>query len=312
MSALRPGDLIFYGVRHVHHVAMYAGGGMMLESPTRRAASGSSRCGRPTSRRAQDRGRVTEASEHLRALARRLVSAYSGLSPRAALLVGSAARGDSDESSDLDLLLTTTRRRPRPRSRPCGEASARRTSTSTSPTTGAWADFFELEGVQCQTVHEPVATFDRELERYCVELEASEELPKIVMGLHDGLPLWGRSRSGAGARRRGTPTSFSEPSSSAAGRSLPWWYTAERLRVRDTTIWRHDVLVRSAYALIGSLAALNRVWFSTFELKREREYLGRLEVAPPNFADRLLSLFERTSAGRSRNWSGSSRRRPSS
>ncbi len=33
MSALEPGDLIFYGVRHVHHVAMYAGGGLMIESP---------------------------------------------------------------------------------------------------------------------------------------------------------------------------------------------------------------------------------------------------------------------------------------
>ena len=33
MSALRPGDLIFYGVGYVHHVAMYAGGGRMLESP---------------------------------------------------------------------------------------------------------------------------------------------------------------------------------------------------------------------------------------------------------------------------------------
>ena len=67
--------------------------------------------------------------------------------------------------------------------------------------------------------------------------------------------------------------------------------------MRGTTIWRHDVLVRSAYALIGSLAALNRVWFSTFELKHEREYLERLEVAPPNFADRLLSLFERDERG---------------
>ncbi len=32
MDALQPGDLIFYGVHHVHHVAMYIGKGMMIES----------------------------------------------------------------------------------------------------------------------------------------------------------------------------------------------------------------------------------------------------------------------------------------
>ena len=33
MDALAPGDLIFYGVTFVHHVALYAGGGMMIEAP---------------------------------------------------------------------------------------------------------------------------------------------------------------------------------------------------------------------------------------------------------------------------------------
>jgi gamma-D-glutamyl-L-lysine dipeptidyl-peptidase len=33
MNALRPGDLIFYGVKFVHHVALYAGGGKMIEAP---------------------------------------------------------------------------------------------------------------------------------------------------------------------------------------------------------------------------------------------------------------------------------------
>ena len=30
---LRPGDLVFYGVRHVHHVALYVGAGKILEAP---------------------------------------------------------------------------------------------------------------------------------------------------------------------------------------------------------------------------------------------------------------------------------------
>jgi cell wall-associated NlpC family hydrolase len=33
LSAARPGDLIFYGVDHVHHVAMAIGHGEMIEAP---------------------------------------------------------------------------------------------------------------------------------------------------------------------------------------------------------------------------------------------------------------------------------------
>jgi gamma-D-glutamyl-L-lysine dipeptidyl-peptidase len=32
-ASLRPGDLIFYGRTHVHHAALYAGGGKMIEAP---------------------------------------------------------------------------------------------------------------------------------------------------------------------------------------------------------------------------------------------------------------------------------------
>ena len=33
LAAARPGDLLFYGVHHVHHVAMYLGHGRMIEAP---------------------------------------------------------------------------------------------------------------------------------------------------------------------------------------------------------------------------------------------------------------------------------------
>ncbi|HEY2935287.1 MAG TPA: C40 family peptidase [Gaiellaceae bacterium] len=37
-SAVRPGDLVFYGVKHVHHVAMAVGNGLMIESPNSASA----------------------------------------------------------------------------------------------------------------------------------------------------------------------------------------------------------------------------------------------------------------------------------
>jgi cell wall-associated NlpC family hydrolase len=32
--ALRPGDLVFYGRTHVHHVTLYVGRGKMIEAPS--------------------------------------------------------------------------------------------------------------------------------------------------------------------------------------------------------------------------------------------------------------------------------------
>ena len=74
-------------------------------------------------------------------------------------------------------------------------------------------------------------------------------------------------------------------------RFFPWWYFQEKLRARDATVWRHDVLVQSAYSIVGVLAALNRVYFSTVEFKRARKFLGLLDVSPPDLADRLELLF---------------------
>ena len=97
---------------------------------------------------------------------------------------------------------------------------------------GSMADFFELDGVQCQTVHEPVATFDRELERYLVELEASKELPKIVMGLFDGLPLLGEEQVERWREAAQYTDELQRAELERRWSFFPWWYVAERLNVR--------------------------------------------------------------------------------
>ena len=50
-------------------------------------------------------------------------------------------------------------------------------------------------------------------------------------------------------------------------------------------------MVESAFRLLAVLAALNCVYFSTFELKRMRKLVARLELAPPRLAERIEALF---------------------
>jgi hypothetical protein len=46
------------------------------------------------------------------------------------------------------------------------------------------------------------------------------------------------------------------------------------------------------YGIVGVLAALNRLYFSTFEFKRASRFISRLEVAPVDLASRLNTLFD--------------------
>jgi hypothetical protein len=76
-------------------------------------------------------------------------------------------------------------------------------------------------------------------------------------------------------------------------RFFPLWYTARRLAVRDTYLWRRQVLVEAALDLVAVLGALNRLYVAPrFELKRLRKLTGRMTLAPPDLADRLERLFE--------------------
>jgi hypothetical protein len=243
---------------------------------------------------------VTDATGHLRELARRLMRAYAAQAqPCAVLLVGSAATGDADHYSDLDMLLYYDRV-------PSKEAlmgaqgalgSDRYRCTDWSDGSGApdehgYSERFVVNGVQCQVAHESVGSFDREIRRVVVDHELSEQLLKILSGLFDGVPLYGEEVVEQWRRRAAMTDELQRALIEKRWKFFPWWFFQERLRARDTTVWRYDVLVQSAYSIVGVLAALNGLYFSTFEFKRSGSFLSRLQIAPPNLAARLDALFE--------------------
>jgi hypothetical protein len=236
----------------------------------------------------------------LRALARRLADSYGAhAQPRAVLLVGSAAAGEADEYSDVDLLVYYDDVPPEEVVAEAPQKLGARGYRGTvwSDDSGesderGYSERYSLDGVECQVGHMSVGAFEREITRLVVDHEFNEELLKIMSGLFEGLPLFGEDLIERWRRKAGYTEELQRTTIEKRWKFFPWWYFEERLRARDATAWRYDVLVQSTYAIVGVLAALNRIYFSTFEFKRSGKFISRLEVAPENLAARLDALFD--------------------
>ena len=229
---------------------------------------------------------MSDAAERLRELAERLVALeVEHTQPAAALLTGSASTGEADEYSDIDLILYFDG------SIPDDEAiEAVRTAAEggeaipIGPRTElAYAIQFPVDGVQVQLAHETLASVEADIAKVVDELEVDTPLQKALEGLHTGLALRERAVYSEELQRAMVQTFW---------RFHPLWYVADQLERRDAIVWRYEVMAQSAYNVLGVLAGLNRVWFTTFQLKRMRKLVESFELAPPRLAERLEALFD--------------------
>lgn len=232
---------------------------------------------------------------YLLTLAHRVVDAAVAESEvEAALLAGSAGRGLADRFSDLDLLFYVSRV-------PSDEQvdDVRRAVGGTDPlrhweATGyANGEEFRLHGVRTEISFTLVERVEWQLDDLLRGLnDVASPKQKFLAGLADGLPLYGdvlieRWKS----RLREFPEPFRRAMIEQHWNVFPLWHYSEAMALRDAELWRLDVLLESAFNLLGVLAALNRLYFARFELKRMRDFIGRMSVTPPDLADRVEALF---------------------
>ncbi|HEY8645244.1 MAG TPA: nucleotidyltransferase domain-containing protein [Gaiellaceae bacterium] len=234
-------------------------------------------------------------TEHLRFLARRVVRAAVGPIPvRAALLAGSAGRGNADRFSDIDLLfyvdgVPTNEAIAQVRNQVGGVDPLQRHD----PTDYANGEEFQLDGVRTEVSFTTVERIEWQLDQLLVELDdIASPKQKFLAGLAEGLPLYGEPLIERWQTRlRDYPENFRREMIRRHWNFFPLWYYGEAMALRDSELWRLDALLEGAFNLLGVLAGLNRLYFARFELKRTRDLVARMDLAPPLLADRLEALF---------------------
>jgi predicted nucleotidyltransferase len=236
------------------------------------------------------------ATEHVRTLAARVVEAALALGPlRAALLAGSGARGDADFYSDVDLLLYVDEAPPEDRLERLREAVG---GMNVVPIAPPQLVQFDVGGVAVQVGYTTVAELEEQLEALLVRLEdVHGPNQKLLSGLVEGRALHGEELL---ARWRERVSAYPDELRRAGiehhWRFFPLWWYGSALETRDAELWRLDMLLEASFNLLGVLAALNRVYYARFELKRLRRLVAKLELAPPDLADRLERLVHRPPA----------------
>ena len=239
--------------------------------------------------------RVTEESRYLVALAEEVTEAYAAVVvPRAVLLIGSAARGDSDRYSDLDLIAFYDEALPsdgelRDARRRLGLVDAESASPRSADHVG---ETFVLRGVECQVHHQIAAAYERELDEVLEKLDPRSTQHRALEGVLAGKALRGEDLIGRWRDRAARfPDGLGRAMVEAYLRFFPLWRFPHTIATRDADLWVRGAVVESAQNVLGVLAGLNRVYYTPVQLKRTHQLVDRLRLSPTHLGARLDALL---------------------
>jgi len=247
---------------------------------------------------------MTQASVYLIDLARRCSRVYTEMpAARAAMLSGSAAEGESDNYSDIDMMIYFDEL-------PSDEAlDAARLHNEGSEriwrvgdrAAGSLMEAYRVCGVEVQIVHVTVEAWERDMTTVLMEHQVDSPLQKALSGTLYGLPLHGDEWIAKWKMMAAAyPEALREKMVARYLNFFPVWAMEERFFSRDANLWFHQIRVETLQNLLGVLAGLNRVYYTTFQFKRTAAFVRQLEMRPSDLENRLeaaLSAPCREAAG---------------
>lgn len=239
---------------------------------------------------------MTPASHYLLDLARLVADAYRPLpTARAGMVTGSAAKGLSDYYSDLDMTMYYEGELPDEallQSIRQGLGGSTRKWLIGDPAEGGFAEAFDLNGIEVQIGHTTIAAWEKEMGEVLERHNPDTPLHKALEGTLHCRPLFGESYLAAWQEKiRAYPDRLAEAMVKKHLAFFPVWGLEPHFRTRDATIWLHQLLVEATHNLMGVLAGLNRLYFTTFQFKRMGYFVDQMAIKPADLPARIELIF---------------------
>lgn len=152
---------------------------------------------------------------------------------------------------------------------------------------------FHLDGVEVQVAYASHAVLHDQLDELLVRHNPDTPLHKLAEGILKAEPLFGQQPLQALKQRLAAfPPELALAMARHFSDTPPFpWRAMNQLVERDAALWCRELHVQAGYRLLGLLAAVNGLYYTTFQNKRLRHFAGKLTISPPDLAARLEALL---------------------
>ncbi|BDA69360.1 hypothetical protein RIVM261_059850 [Rivularia sp. IAM M-261] len=238
-----------------------------------------------------------DANNYLLGLAKRNVQAYvTNPKARAAMVTGSVAEGECDFYSDIDISiyydeLPTEEELESVRHNNQGSA---RLWFLGDRSEGGFAEAYKVNGVECQFGHVTINQWEHDMATVLEQLDVTSWVQKALSGIVICIPLYGEELI-----NHWKQVAANYPDALAVAMVKKhlqffglWGLQENYFVIRDGTLWQHQVLVETVQNILGVLAGLNQLYYSTFQFKRMGKFIGKMYIVPNNLYLRLENIFK--------------------
>ena len=234
-------------------------------------------------------------SQYLLTLAKQKIKPYiNHPQAKAAMVTGSTATGQADFYSDVEMFIYYERL-------PSIELLqfARQRNKGSEPIRvlgnydeGFWGEFYFIDGIECQIGNVTIEFWERDMAKVLQKLEVTSPAQKALLGMLECIPVYGEELISQWKNRIADyPDELARTMVAQHLNFFPIWGRRELLANRDTTLFQHQIRLTAGQSLLGVLAGLNRLYYSTFQFKRMRQFIEQMNIAPKNLYVRLESIY---------------------